>query len=116
MLANDIKDWLLEHGFTENEKGLFTIDYGSAEVSVFVSDKTVRVHLENANQVILLATVKPNRVKMDEYGMLQGMGLNTAFQNTKNSAWPPKWWPHEYAEKHFDVLADFTSRSAGPRP
>jgi len=116
MLANDIKNWLLEHGFTENEKGLLTIDYGSAEVSVFVSEKTVRVHLENARQIALLATVEPNRVQMDEYGMLHGMGLNTAFQNATNSAWPPKWWPHEYAEKQFDVLADFTSRSAGPRP
>lgn len=104
MDARDIEYWLVDHGFSKNEKGLLTTQYGEAEVIVSVTDRSIRVHLENAHRIVQIGSFHPGRVELDEFGMVQGMGLTTPFLNAKNTAWPPSWWPDEYAAKHIEVL------------
>lgn len=103
MNVKDIESWLVEHGFTKNDIGLLTTKYGEADVVVSVTDRAVRLHLENAHHIVKLASVHPSSVELDEYGMVQGMGLTTPFLNAHNTAWPPSWWPDEYAAKHIEV-------------
>lgn len=99
MTRDDIRSWALAHGFTAETDNLLTAPYRKAMVSLALLPTAVRVviALDDAEMVIGTFRYGNPSIRINEYDVLEGIGLSGSFRRFIGADGPqPVWMSDDY--------------------
>lgn len=98
MTLADVRKWALNSGFSEIHENLLCCPYGDSSVQIELRDRTVAVSVqEGGKPEHKLASVRYSQLTMNEYGMIEGVGLVSPFLAAVMDGKPhPSWFSPKY--------------------
>jgi hypothetical protein len=101
MTLDEIKDWALEHGFSDDGNGRLSQPYGDTVISIEVLRRNVRVFQSRGEQEVKLISGHPGHAFVNEHGVLEGIGLSASFLarcDRGPGSVPPPWMGQDYLD------------------
>jgi hypothetical protein len=98
MTMDEIRTWALEHGFTADGPSRLVAPWRGIEVEMTFLRRHVRVSMSKAGLTQAIGTFHPVHARLDEHGMVEGIGLSASFlermrPGDEKPVWlPDAWW------------------------